>query len=86
MVRDKRRILSVTQIEYTTNALWLKSAKGMKQWLIPSAEGSVANVNVQERIQQTKHLQQPQYDGNDHNGVQDPLQRGLHRDVAIHKP
>ncbi len=39
---------------------------------------SLANVNVQKRMQQSKNVQQPQHHCNDNNGVQDFLHRGLY--------
>jgi hypothetical protein len=49
-------------------------------------DSSFSDMDIGNVVKQTKDIQEPQDDSNDHNAVQDGLDGRLHRDEAIHQP
>jgi hypothetical protein len=45
-----------------------------------------ADVDPGKSVKEPERVQEPQYDADDHYGVQDRLDSSLHRDEAIHEP
>jgi hypothetical protein len=45
-----------------------------------------ANMDPGQRVKESENIQQPQNDGDNHDAVQDGLDRSLHGDEAIHQP
>jgi hypothetical protein len=43
-------------------------------------------MNVSKGMKQPENIQQPQDDCNDHDAIEDGLNRALHGDEAIHEP
>jgi hypothetical protein len=44
------------------------------------------NVDARERMEKPKNVQEPQYNTNDHDCIQDRFQRSLHGDETVHQP
>src|SRR5271166_3634535 len=45
-----------------------------------------ANTNVIERAKKSEYIEEPQHHSNDHNAIQDGLDRALHRNEAVDQP
>jgi hypothetical protein len=52
----------------------------------PYGRPSGTNVDVGQGMKQPENVQQPQDDRNDHDAIQNGLDRSLHGDEAIHEP